>query len=201
MYACAPHSCSVWRGQKMVSDPLELELQTVMSFQLGAGNRSQVLWKSSQCSLLTLGPPFRFSSSTLKIKTASQKQTLWDPTFPLKLSPIWFWCSQEILWMTLVLLPLSLLLLLPTSPAPSPWLERELRQAGRRGKEGLLCRKPTQWQWKPLRFATDSHKLELGSFPLSKIACAIYMIWNMVKHEFHHPPRWGLALTADCCDY
>lgn len=32
-----------------VSGPLNLELQTVVSFHVGAGNGTQVLWKSSQC--------------------------------------------------------------------------------------------------------------------------------------------------------
>ncbi len=33
-----------------VSNPMELELQTSMSCHVGVGNRTQVLWKSSQCS-------------------------------------------------------------------------------------------------------------------------------------------------------
>ena len=31
-------------------DPLELELQMVVSHLVGGANQSQVLWKSSQCS-------------------------------------------------------------------------------------------------------------------------------------------------------
>ncbi|CAO2579474.1 hypothetical protein LEMLEM_LOCUS1012 [Lemmus lemmus] len=33
-----------------VSDPLKLDLQTVVSCHVGAGNRTWVLWKSCQCS-------------------------------------------------------------------------------------------------------------------------------------------------------
>ena len=33
-----------------VSDSLELDLQTVISYHMGSGNQSQVLWKSSQFS-------------------------------------------------------------------------------------------------------------------------------------------------------
>lgn len=38
------------RGQKKASDPLKLEFQVVMSYCMGAGNLSWVLWKSSQYS-------------------------------------------------------------------------------------------------------------------------------------------------------
>jgi hypothetical protein len=34
----------------MVLDPLELELQTVVSCHVNAGNRTWVLWKSMWCS-------------------------------------------------------------------------------------------------------------------------------------------------------
>ena len=36
--------------QKRPSDALELELQVVVSHHVGARNRTQALWKSSQCS-------------------------------------------------------------------------------------------------------------------------------------------------------
>lgn len=46
--------CNPWEpcnlGQKRMSDPLELELQMVMSHYLGAGNWASVLWKSTQYS-------------------------------------------------------------------------------------------------------------------------------------------------------
>lgn len=48
IYVCAP--CTNLEGQKKVSDPLELGLQTVVSCYLDAGNWIQSLWKSSQCS-------------------------------------------------------------------------------------------------------------------------------------------------------
>lgn len=37
MYVFAPHVCSVLKGQKRVSDPLELELELVVSHQMDAG--------------------------------------------------------------------------------------------------------------------------------------------------------------------
>lgn len=38
------------RGQKRVSDPLELELDRVVSRCVGAANQTQVLWRNGQCS-------------------------------------------------------------------------------------------------------------------------------------------------------
>ena len=36
--------------KKMVSDSLELELQTVVNnLEMGAGNRTQVLWENTKC--------------------------------------------------------------------------------------------------------------------------------------------------------
>jgi hypothetical protein len=37
-------------GQERVSDPLKLELQMVVSWQVCAGKQTWVLWKCSQCS-------------------------------------------------------------------------------------------------------------------------------------------------------
>lgn len=37
----------VWGGQNGVLDCLGLELEMVMSHYMGAGNRTQTLWKSS----------------------------------------------------------------------------------------------------------------------------------------------------------
>lgn len=42
--------CSAHQDQKRVSDPLYLELQIGVSLHVGAGDLTQVLWKSSQCS-------------------------------------------------------------------------------------------------------------------------------------------------------
>ena len=42
MHVCVLHACSVHGGQKRVSDPLELESQTVVSCQVGAGHQTQV---------------------------------------------------------------------------------------------------------------------------------------------------------------
>jgi hypothetical protein len=38
--------------QKRELDPLELEIQTIVSYHVGAGNQIQVLSKNSQCSKL-----------------------------------------------------------------------------------------------------------------------------------------------------
>ena len=43
------HVCSAHGSQKGQSDPLELELQMVVSLYVGAGNQTWVLWKSSLC--------------------------------------------------------------------------------------------------------------------------------------------------------
>ena len=42
-----PATCG---GQKKALDPLELQLQMVVSLHVGSGNLTQVLWKNSQCS-------------------------------------------------------------------------------------------------------------------------------------------------------
>lgn len=36
--ACEPHECSAYRGQKMESGHLELELQVVIRYHVSAGN-------------------------------------------------------------------------------------------------------------------------------------------------------------------
>lgn len=41
---CVP---GTWRGQRRPPDPLDLELQTVVSCYKGTGNQIQVLWKTS----------------------------------------------------------------------------------------------------------------------------------------------------------
>lgn len=51
MYAHVPHVCFVPRGQKKMPDPLELELQKVVSCHVGAGTQTQTLPMSS-CELL-----------------------------------------------------------------------------------------------------------------------------------------------------
>lgn len=38
-----------WETQKRVLDPLELELQKIVSRHIGAKNQTQVLCKSSRC--------------------------------------------------------------------------------------------------------------------------------------------------------
>lgn len=47
---CALYTCITKRDQKRAPSPLELELQTAVSCYMGAGNPTQVLQKSSQCS-------------------------------------------------------------------------------------------------------------------------------------------------------
>lgn len=49
------HICTIYvpddhAGQKRVSDNLEMELQTVVSHHMGAGNLTQVLCKNNKCS-------------------------------------------------------------------------------------------------------------------------------------------------------
>lgn len=48
MCLSAIHVCSA-KGHKRVLDPLELEPHMLMSLSVGAGNQTQVPWKSSQC--------------------------------------------------------------------------------------------------------------------------------------------------------
>jgi hypothetical protein len=44
MYVCVPCVCSTLRGQRWTSATLELQLQTVVSHHVGAGNVTRVLW-------------------------------------------------------------------------------------------------------------------------------------------------------------
>lgn len=39
-----------WEGQKNVSDPLDVELEMVVSYHVAAGNRTQLLFKSQKYS-------------------------------------------------------------------------------------------------------------------------------------------------------
>lgn len=48
MYVCAPIPGAL-RGQKSLSGPLELELQTTVNLHLGAGNCNWDLWESGLC--------------------------------------------------------------------------------------------------------------------------------------------------------
>jgi hypothetical protein len=48
MHTCAP--CTRPRSQMRASDPTEMELQTVVRYHVGAGNRTWDLQRSSQCS-------------------------------------------------------------------------------------------------------------------------------------------------------
>lgn len=52
MYVCLCTTCifGEHRGQKMVSDPLGLELHMIVSLHVGSGNQTQVFGKSSKCS-------------------------------------------------------------------------------------------------------------------------------------------------------
>lgn len=47
MYTHVPDVCFVPRGQKMIPNPLELELQKVVSCHVGAEKWTQILPKSS----------------------------------------------------------------------------------------------------------------------------------------------------------
>lgn len=48
VYICIPHSCIAYVGQKATLDPLELELEVVVSHHVGAENQTRVLRKSKQ---------------------------------------------------------------------------------------------------------------------------------------------------------
>jgi hypothetical protein len=50
VYVCAPPGFHSHRGQRMVLDPLELELEMVASHHLGLGNQTLTPWNSNQCS-------------------------------------------------------------------------------------------------------------------------------------------------------
>ena len=51
VHACTPCACPVpVKARKKASNFLELELQVVVSHHVGAGNKPQVLGKSSECS-------------------------------------------------------------------------------------------------------------------------------------------------------
>jgi hypothetical protein len=47
---CTRYMCDNHRGQKMFLDPLELELDMIMSHHVGSGNQTQVFGKTSKCS-------------------------------------------------------------------------------------------------------------------------------------------------------
>lgn len=49
MYICMTHAYFVPRENKRVPDPLELESKIALSYYVSDGNRTHVLWKSSQC--------------------------------------------------------------------------------------------------------------------------------------------------------
>lgn len=50
VYISAPCACNTHRGQRRISEPLELELQMAVNSHVGAGKWSQVLCKSSKYS-------------------------------------------------------------------------------------------------------------------------------------------------------
>ena len=51
MYVCVLHVCLYPRRPEKDVGSLKLELQTVVSHHMEAGNQTQDLWKSSQCFL------------------------------------------------------------------------------------------------------------------------------------------------------
>lgn len=50
MDLCALSACSTYGGPKRAAEPLELELQQVVSLYVGARNQVQALCKNSRCS-------------------------------------------------------------------------------------------------------------------------------------------------------
>ena len=50
MYVCAPHTCLVpMEARIRASEALELELQMIVSYRMGAENQILDLWKSNWC--------------------------------------------------------------------------------------------------------------------------------------------------------
>ena len=50
MYVYVPCPCIALERKKKVYSILELELRMALSYCVGAGNQTEVLWKSSHCS-------------------------------------------------------------------------------------------------------------------------------------------------------
>lgn len=73
MCTSALHVCSACRRQKERSECLGLEIQTVVSYRVVAGNGTQVLQKSSQCNCWAISPA-----------------SLWPLLFIYLLCPYWF---------------------------------------------------------------------------------------------------------------
>lgn len=53
MYICVPHMCLVCVGKKLVSNPLELQLEMVVtpSFHVGAGNQHRAASALNLCAI------------------------------------------------------------------------------------------------------------------------------------------------------
>lgn len=69
-----PGAC---RGKRRVSDPLELELLTVVSCPVDAGNETVVLWKNSRSSNHEQSlQPYCFEMGSL-VALAGLKQAVW----------------------------------------------------------------------------------------------------------------------------
>lgn len=86
MHVCIPLVCLVLRGQKKASDSLALQLQKVVNYYVGSGNRTWVRCKSSKCSSplnhLSNYNTTYFSNTSLKLVLPYTKPDLiWNPHF------------------------------------------------------------------------------------------------------------------------
>lgn len=90
IYDCAIYMLPPTFGdQNRTLDPLELELEVVPGHYVGAGNWTQVPWKSSQCSW---PPSHLFSPSTLFLRQDLWLKlvTQWAPgNLPISVSQLW----------------------------------------------------------------------------------------------------------------
>lgn len=50
MHVSTSHAFSAHGGLKFVLNPIELDLMKVVSCEVGSGNKTQILYKSNQCS-------------------------------------------------------------------------------------------------------------------------------------------------------
>lgn len=82
MYAGAPHVCSAHRGEKRALDPLELELQLVVSYHVGAGVQKEPVSSAREVNSLLYWPfspaPFADIAWSSEELGGSRTQTTWQ---------------------------------------------------------------------------------------------------------------------------
>lgn len=97
MYVCSLCACRAWGSQKRALGPLDLPLEMVVSYQVGDGSQTKVLWNSSQCSYRTShpsSPPLIFNSLL---------SSYWPncPAFSIPHSSVSEWNLPGFLWIWL----------------------------------------------------------------------------------------------------